>query len=79
MREEVSPAYGKTYGFHREPSPREERGTDHRESLEVRAKLLTFKGAELDASSSSYPSYLEGLRVEISLEPRNSRSTWERQ
>lgn len=31
MREEVCPAYGKTYGFHREPSPREERGTDHRE------------------------------------------------
>lgn len=31
MREEVSPAYGKTYGFHREPSPREERGTNYRE------------------------------------------------
>lgn len=31
MREEVCPAYGKTYGFHREPSPREERGTDHGE------------------------------------------------
>lgn len=45
------------------PEKKEEQIT---ESLEVRAKLLTFKGAELDTSSSSYPSYLGGLRVEIS-------------